>query len=87
MRADGTPAEVSRSTAEFKAWRSCTLLFHHGVAETRRKTNERESEKPPNTQLTTVPRTTNDRRPTNFRLRTNDRPHTTPAVSCLSFSA
>ena len=46
MRGEGTRAAVSRSIAEFKAWRSCTLLFHHGVTETRRKTNERKIQEP-----------------------------------------
>src|ERR1039458_1565091 len=41
MRDEGTRAVVSRSTAELRAWRSCTFLFHHGDTETRRKTNER----------------------------------------------
>jgi hypothetical protein len=29
MRGDGTCADVSRSTAAFRAGRSCTVLFHH----------------------------------------------------------
>jgi hypothetical protein len=29
MRGDGTCAELSRSTAAFRAGRSCTVLFHH----------------------------------------------------------
>ncbi len=29
MRGEGTPAVVSRSTAAFRARRSCTSLFHH----------------------------------------------------------
>jgi hypothetical protein len=33
MRGEGTCALISRSTAEFRAWRSCTVLFHHGDAE------------------------------------------------------
>jgi hypothetical protein len=48
MRGEGTRAAVSRSIAEFKAWRSCTLLFHHGDTETRRKTNERGIERAAN---------------------------------------
>jgi len=30
MRGEGTRADVSRSIAESRVWRSCTLLFHHG---------------------------------------------------------
>jgi hypothetical protein len=41
MRGEGTFALVSSSTAAFKAWRSCTSLFHHGDAEARKKTKER----------------------------------------------
>ncbi len=33
MRGEGTRAAVSRSTAVFKTWRSCTILFHHGDIE------------------------------------------------------
>src|SRR5271169_2440802 len=33
MRGEGTRAEVSRSTAAFRPWRSCTIPFHHGDAE------------------------------------------------------
>jgi hypothetical protein len=33
MRGEGTRAAVSRSTAVFKTWRSCTILFHHGERE------------------------------------------------------
>jgi len=34
MRGEGTPADVRRSTAEFRDWRSCTSLFHHGDTST-----------------------------------------------------
>jgi len=37
MRGEGTRAAVSRSTAAFRAWRSCTLLFHHGAGDCRSK--------------------------------------------------
>src|SRR5713226_4031516 len=40
IRGEGTPADVRRSTAAFRACLNCTYLFHHGEAETRRKTNE-----------------------------------------------
>src|SRR5215468_5026740 len=36
MRGEGTFAAVRRPMAAFRAWRSCTVLFHHGcAAETR----------------------------------------------------
>ncbi len=41
IRGEGTRAEVRRSTAAFRLWRSCTSLFHHGDAESRRKSNGR----------------------------------------------
>ncbi len=45
MRGEGTQEEVSRSTAAFRAWRSCTTLFHHRDTETQRKTTDRKNEK------------------------------------------
>src|SRR5467141_354018 len=44
MRGEGTLADVRRSTADFREWRSCTSLFHHGDLEARRKTNDRKIE-------------------------------------------
>src|SRR6266478_6262031 len=44
IRGEGTCAVVSCATAVFRAWRSCTLLFHHGDLEARRKTNDRKIE-------------------------------------------
>jgi hypothetical protein len=37
MRGDGTCSAVSRSIAEARVGLSCTVLFHHGVTEARRK--------------------------------------------------
>lgn len=33
MRGEGTRLAVSRSAASFRAWRSCTFLFHHSRRE------------------------------------------------------
>src|SRR6266404_5356565 len=44
MRGEGTAADVRRSTAALREWRSCTSLFHHGDLEARRKTNDRKIE-------------------------------------------
>src|SRR5271170_6159968 len=66
MRGEGTRAEVSRSTALFRAWRSCTTLFHHRDTEAQRKTKrqtKRELERHTGPESTAAPRTTNDERP------------------------
>jgi len=43
MRGEGTCAAVSCSTAAFRDWRSCTVLFQHGKAKRgfRRRTHRK----------------------------------------------
>jgi hypothetical protein len=79
MRGEGTRAEVSRSTAEFKAWRSCTSLFHHGDTKDRK---QQKKERLKQAQIRCRP-------PLRERPATTDqrRLQTTPTDSCLSFSA
>ena len=100
MRGEGTLADVRRSTADFREWRSCTSLFHHGDLEARRKTNDRKigvhdcllrvhSGLSAGSCRALLGLDGRGRpSPQNLvPIQTRAKPYTTPAVSCFIFSA
>src|ERR1700681_2601354 len=91
MRGEGTPADVRRSNAEFREWRSCTSLFQHGDTSTA-KNNRKKIEESHESLLRMQSRFERRQLPSCARLGrarapVPTLPHTTPAVSCFIFSA